>query len=553
MRLNKPTFYALVLSLVLFNLILRYPLDISHEMGSDTSFIHSLAASLVREGEALWVLHPLSYFGLYALSYPSAIPFLSAGTHLVADVPIEGTFLIIGFLFGVIGPLGMVLVGRSLTRDNRFALFLALVMSLAPFYIKDTMWIGASRGFVVALVPFLLFLCIRVIQTRSTKALFLLVTVVVMTSTIHRMGVLSLFVLIATIFVLPFHKVTQNLRFMLLRYDNGFRVTSLALSIAGFLGMFFLQFQFPGIAGADVRAQYGSGTFFEGDSFGVLVLNMSVSFLGKVGILFPLAAAGLVMYIWKRPKEAPDKFLLLAVLIFLPLLSMRDYITEFVIPFLAVLIVFAIFRSMPSLRKRQRAVAAATAIAIVIGAGAFAWIMKGYWADRYATDAAIPDETYTASVYVRYHTQGTILTNYGLTGGRITAISERPTLPLGGASLHWFSSQQLIFNYIDGRNVQVVARDLFTLNFNTDDLFAPVNVRNAQTDWETVLYGHLADVSVSRLRDRYDSRYIFLDNEVTPARFISYGLERDSPFIREVLVERYAIFSYYGGAIYFLG
>ncbi len=553
MRLPKRTFYSLVLALCGLNVLLRYPISIPHEMGSDTTFIHSLAASIARQGHAVWILHVLSYVGLYALSYPSGIPFLSASTSVVAGVPIEGAFLILSLVLGVLGPLGMILVGQSLTRDNRFALVLALVMTFSPFYIKDTTWIGASRGFVVSLVPFILFFSVRLLRQRSATPLVLLLVILFTTSAIHRMGVLSFVILASVLFVGPFHKVTQRLRFALVRHERNFRIASVGLAMVGFLGMFYVQFQFPGIAGVDVRQQYGGGTLFRGNSFGILVLNMAVSFIGKVGILLPLAAVGLATYTWKRPKDAPDKFVLLAVLIFLPLLSMRDYITEFVIPLLAVLVVFAMFRLTSSIERRRKIVAVSVAGALLLGAGAFAWEMKGYWADRYGTDAPIPDGTYVTSLYVRFATNGTILTNHGLTGGRITAISDRPTLPLGGASLHWFSSQQLIFGFVAPNQVQVYARDLSTITFNTDDLFAPVNVRNAEFDWETILYHRLDDPVATRLLGRYDCNYIALDLAITSGNFRSYGLDRDSPFIRDALQERYVVFSTPAEVIYYIG
>src|SRR3989442_13756621 len=60
---------------------------------------------------------------------------------------------------------------------------------------------------------------------------------------------------------------------------------------------------------------------------------MGFSLAGKIGPLIPFAALGLVAYTWHRPKEAVDKFVLTAVLLFLPLLPLRDYIAEFLFLF----------------------------------------------------------------------------------------------------------------------------------------------------------------------------------------------------------------------------
>ena len=75
MILPKKVVYCLLLVLAGGNILFRYPLDVGHELGADTTFVHTLTTGLVQDGHAAWILHPLSYFGLYALSYPSAMPF----------------------------------------------------------------------------------------------------------------------------------------------------------------------------------------------------------------------------------------------------------------------------------------------------------------------------------------------------------------------------------------------------------------------------------------------------------------------------------------------
>ncbi len=554
MRLPRRSFYPLILALVAFNLLLRYPLGSQHEYGADTSYIHSLAQSLSVNGYALWILHPLSYFGLYALSYPSAGPFLSSAFNQVSGVPLEGTFFVQSLVFGTLGPLGMIVFGRSLSSDNRFALALALMMSLAPFYIKDTMWVGSTRGFVIALTPFALFLSVRFLRRVDYKVLVLLLVVCLVMSLFHRMGVLSILLVIAALFVVPFHRLTMKLRFYLYRYEAGFRVMSLGLALCGFLGVFFLQFRFPGIAGVDVRQAYRSGTFFTGDSFGVLLANMATGFVGKVGILVPLIAVGIPLYIWKRPKESPDKFVLLCLLIFLPMLPMRDYLTEFVIPLVAIFMTYALLALGARWPKqRRKAMNVALAVVLVAGGIGFTAVMKGYWSDRYPTDAGIPDSTYTLAVYTKGQVQGTLIANEGLMGGHVTAISGRPSLPLGGSSLHWFSAQQLIFRYVDGTRVTVQALGIFQITLNTDEIYVPTDVSNAEVDWETILYGHPGDPQVTDLLTRYDVHYVLVDNTNPPATFLSYATYRDSPFLSDVASTRYLIYAQPDASLYFVG
>src|SRR5436309_53851 len=141
--------------------------------------------------------------------------------------------------------------------------------------------------------------------------------------------VLLRLVLIADGLVIPLHRITQRLRFVFFRYETPFRLLSMGASISGFFVLFYLQILFPGTAGSDIVSEYSNGALFQGTAFPVLVANLLISLVGKVGILMPLIGVGLIRLAWDRPKEARDKFLLVAVLVMIPLLPLRDYISEF--------------------------------------------------------------------------------------------------------------------------------------------------------------------------------------------------------------------------------
>ncbi|MCK4445426.1 MAG: hypothetical protein KAW09_12840, partial [Thermoplasmata archaeon] len=159
-RIGKFTVYCLLAVIVILNILFRYPLSISHEMGSDTSFIHTLADSLKTSGYAKWYLNPLSFFGLYALSYPSATPFLLSSMSALSGISIEGCILLLGMFFGGVGALSAFLVAFEISRSPKFAFVVSILFSTAPFFLKDTTWIGSSRGYVVAMLPILVFLLV---------------------------------------------------------------------------------------------------------------------------------------------------------------------------------------------------------------------------------------------------------------------------------------------------------------------------------------------------------------------------------------------------------
>ncbi|MCJ2557195.1 MAG: hypothetical protein LN415_08855 [Candidatus Thermoplasmatota archaeon] len=534
--LSRKTTYCFLAVLVLVNLIYRYPIGITHEVGADTTFIHSLANSLSQEGHAKWVLNPLSFFGLYALSYPSAAPFLISVISEMAGMSIELTILILGTLFGVIGSVSSFLVAREIIKDERYAFVVALLFSLAPFFLKDTTWVGSSRGFVVAFLPVIALLLLKQLRSGDSRYLVLAICAFVFICSMHRMGFLGVFLFIAFGFIPSLHRITQKIRFALVKYEKVFRAMAVLVALLGFFLLFYVQILFPGYGGFDIREEYRLGTFFEGESVPVLLLNMGVNFTGKVGLLAPLTIIGLVMYTWKRPKEVHQKYILMLVFILIPFLSLRDYISEFMILFFVFLIAFAMVYPPLVLRKGGKMIGVLAIILLVASAG-FSWEMKDYWRHKYRTDDQISEDTYDAAIYIKSRTTGIIATNDGLIGGSAVAISGRGALPFGGASTHWYSAQQLIFGteryenllFFPASDLEVRRLDYDEITFNTDEIITATNAPNALIDWESIFYNPPSSAIVDEEVEKYSIHYIFVNSRM-PNHFFSYVL-RPSPFL----------------------
>ncbi len=558
MRLPGKVTHALLLAIAFVGLAFRYPMSVSHELGSDTTFIHSLADSILSSGSAVWANNPSAYFGLYGLSYPSGMPFLFAEFSMSSGIQIEGTLLLAGFAFSMAGTVGAYIAARALRDDDRLALAAALIFTTAPFFVKDTSWVGSARGYVTALVPILFWLFLRHMQTRDPRILVMMLGVVLLMGVIHRMGFLAIILLVAYAFSLPFHRVTQQLRFLLTRYESAFRISSTAIAVGGFLGLFYIQFLFPGLAGADVVQQYGNGAFLHGTSFPILVANMLLSLVGKIGILMPLAVIGMIKLAWSRPKGDRDKFLLIAVLVMIPLISLRDYIAEFLTYLFAILVVLPIFvpTRLPLRRTSRQASRRRTVALIVIGVLLLtsivsSWVLKSYWQDTYVTDGPIPDSLYSAALYMTWQTHGTTLSNQGLSAGRLTAISGLPVLPIGGASEHWFGPQQLTFGFVNQSEVQVRPVALTSISFYTDTIFAPFGVPNAKDDYEAMFYGNLANPTTQHLFQEYRVQYLFVDS-THKTEFQSY-IWRPSPMTVQAEAQTYTVYASGDYSLWYLG
>jgi len=548
MILPKKVVYCLLLVLAGGNILFRYPLDVGHELGADTTFVHTLTTGLVQDGHAAWILHPLSYFGLYALSYPSAMPFTFASMSLLG-IASEASMLLFGWIIAVVGGFGAYLAARSVRRDDVFALLVATLFSLTPYYLKDTFWVGSSRGFVVGLVPIMVLLLSGHLRTRRFLWFVLAIVLIVLLTSIHRMGILAFFILVAYLFAIPFHKVTQKLRFALARYERPSRYALFLSGVMGFVSVFYVQFAYPGIGGANVVEQYGKGVF-SGSSFPVVLANMGFSLAGKVGPLIPFAGVGLVAQTWRRPKEVADKFLLTAVVLFLPLLPLRDYIAEFLFLFFVILLVVGLLWIREVRPNRRKLLSAGIAL-LVLGSLATSWVMKDYWRQRYPTDAAVPSLAYQTGTYLKFMTSGTILSNDGLMGGQLAASSGRAVLPLGGASLHWTSPQQLLWGFVDPKQLEIRPLDLATISFNTDSIFVPVNIPTAEFDWEEIL-GYTAPSLAARDLQTYGVHFVVVDMRI-PLEFQSYGYDRPSGFLVFVHNTDYEVYDSGKLSIWYVG
>ncbi len=542
--------YSLLSLILVITVLFRYPLEVGHILGSDSTFIVSLTDSIIELNRAAWIIHPTSYLGLYALSYPSAMPFILADAKFLGGVPIEGAALLVGLVFSAMGTMGAFAASRAARADDRLALIVALLFAISPFLVKDTQWVASSRGYVTSMVPILFLLLFRHMRTRDVRIIAVLVVLVFTMTAIHRMGALAIFVLVAYAFSLPFHRVTQQLRFALIRYEAPFRLASLAIAVSSFFVLFYLQFQFPGLGGVDVVQEFGSGAFFSGSSFPALVGNMGVSLVGKVGLLFPLAIVGLIRFTWQRPKEDRDKFILSAVFVIIPLLAFRDYVSEFLIYLFVFLIALSLFPRR-ALGQRKKVVVFLLVVGLVMSSFVFGWVVKDYWREHYYTDGPISDELYSDSLYFTWSANGTLLSNEGLSAGRIAAVSGRPVLPIGGASIHWFGPQQLTFGFVNPRSVAVRSIPWTSISFQTDEIFAPLNVPNAKDDYETMFYNPLGDAGATQLMDQYGVHYVFVLNSHS-AEFQSY-LWRPSPMVQDTTMSRYKTFESDLYSIWFLG
>lgn len=107
----------LLIVLIILSIIIRIPIT-SNEVGNDSFLVHGEANSISTYGKAIWVIHPLSFIGIYPLSVPSTVPFLLSGISQTVNLEMAQVILIYSILLGIIGIFTMYILALELKNDT---------------------------------------------------------------------------------------------------------------------------------------------------------------------------------------------------------------------------------------------------------------------------------------------------------------------------------------------------------------------------------------------------------------------------------------------------
>jgi len=303
---------------------------------------------------------------------------------------------------------------------------------------------------------------------------------------------------------------------------------------------------FGTLASTDVLGEYSSGALISGNSLAIQFANLGISLARNSGILLPLAVLGIAGVVLRRNKSYADPFVVVALLAFLPMLFLRQYTGYYTIPFTSLFIVFGLFVLLKRIRSSKRrafAIAATAAFVLVSSVSISSYDL--------ALVSHMANGSYNVAQYLRYDTAGTVITNEGLTGSRVHAISGIPYLPVGGATTAFQSPELLMFGFVDRSRVagQIVSIPLNHLSVDADSPFELLDVQ-AEADWVGLLQAPVGAIPASYAN--YQVRYL-LEVRAYPGEFTAYGNLYPAILLQTASVERYAVYQDSLSTIYFLG
>jgi hypothetical protein len=428
MELSRKTKYVLIGLLVILNIILRLPVT-PHEIGADSFMTHAWASSISANGYAKWILHPLSFFGLYPFSYSSGELFLLSGVSQSIGVEMEWTIWLAATFFGVFGVLAAYLMAKEIRNDFLFCFSVAFIYSTSRMFIGFTNWTVSTRGLFVALLPLLIWSLLRIYNQREERSKYLLLTVsiLVILGTIHSLIFFTPLILIAFVVSVLFY--TANKKFKVAKITPK---VSIILFFALFIPLFLSPFTQLGYYQRLESFEGGqpSGYFFHGSAPYHILLNMGSEYAMAVGILTILAPIGLIALLLKKQKTFSEMFLIALVLCFAPFIADPTYMRFFVLFVFSLLIGIGLMESLKMFGKVKKVKSAAPLIVIAILL--FSALLPYFIAVRPVPylpfhTSHINELTYDAAIFIKTHgVEIPRISDAGYIPARINAIAGPP-------------------------------------------------------------------------------------------------------------------------------
>ena len=541
LRLPKKTTQALLLFLFGLNLMARYPRT-PHELGLDAFVYHGMTLSLVQLGWAKWIVHPFSYFGLYPLSHPSGSLFMLGSISLMTSVPIEGSVLLYDGAVVAIAVLGAFALSMEIRRDEGLALLISALFSLSPRIVTELLWELPTRTSFTVLVPVFIWLLFRWHRGRDNRWLAIVPPTLFIMMSAHRLTILMAIVLVAFIVTVIVLVIAQTLRIRFAsrvlerRFRRATSIVVLSTIFGGSASLLFVG----GVLGAYQKGQAGIGSGFLAQ-----MLNLSVSLARSAGLLIPFVPLGILSVYQTRSKGLKEAFLLILLLVLIPTLSLRQYTGYYIIPFTAIFSgigLYTVIRKLKKLNAKIAVAAVALGIALVSSQLVVAYDLR--------IDPFIDNTSYTHGLYVLYETDGTVVSNDGLIGSKIFAVSGHPYLPVGGATTAFQSPELLIFDYVDRTNLRIVQIPLSELSVESDSPFQLVGVQ-AELDWAEIM-NHLPGQTTSKIQLTYHPAYL-VENWDANGGYLAYGRRYDSPLVAGAHGSQYKVFEIPDQSLWYLG
>ncbi len=422
--LSKSSLFLIPILLLALNLVIRFPIA-PHELGTDSFFIHALSQTICSNNYAVWLLSPLSFFGLYPYSYASGLPHLLAITSLTTDLNMEWTIYYSSLIFGLLGVIASFSLASEFSDSLSFRSLVALLFTLAPLTIGFTLWTASSRGILFMITPLFVWCLLRWHKHRSYRYGLMLGMLFLTLAALHKTFVLLLLVFLGYILANYI-------------YNNYYKFGSKNvpyLIVVVIISLFIVQFFFMQNAWAQ---DYNHFAMFKGDAWYHYLIGTCICMTARLGILLPLSMIGLITIVFKPSKLFTDWFLLCTAALSIPLLGHSFYVYQTLQPFFIIFAAIGILSLLEFFKPLSRQCLVITILVLVIGFSS--WVIYASYTntDDQGYKNYMKESAYSLTQYIEQETENQPISGGGVIQRYIGAYTSNP-VPLS------YSLDQLLY------------------------------------------------------------------------------------------------------------
>jgi len=420
MKLSKKAKIELFSLLIILNIILRFQV-VPNEIFPDSFIMHIMVNSLNEFGYAKWFLHPLSIIGLYPASYSSSMQFLLSTISQTTGLEMRWVIFLYCVFIGLLSMFTAYSMAGVIINDDLFKFLVAFAFSTSPGLLAYTTWTIPTRGLFVVLAPLLIYLLLKCrLSIKYIPLTFILATFLFATH--HLFYFLIPSFLIFLVLVICF-KLRSKIEVISKKRTH--KLTPF-IPVCGFLCMYSIPFF--------------TGHFIEGSSRYAPVWEGHIRY---IGVLIIPAIGGLLYLIFKQIKTLEEWFILLSAISLITFIYIPTYLKWFLPIFVIPLSCVGLVNIMKLKGRRSLFVVVVFLLLALCFSSYYQFIhflpspgMRGMH-ERY-----MEDSTYLTGRWMKYHLNGSAISNDLTLGRRIFAASETSYVLTG------FTTCDLIYNFI---------------------------------------------------------------------------------------------------------